>query len=97
VVSEVHVDATDGITLYPAASRVAIVLGWGSWSVKLERAGRALAHWQEAADRVARIDTRFRNQVVATLRPPPPAAAAPAATGRRSAAPAARRAGSLRT
>ncbi len=94
-VSEVHVDAADGVTLYPSLPRVAIVLGWGSWSVKLERAARVLTHAQQASDRVARIDTRFRNQVVTTLRARPVAAPAPTPARRRDAVPPPARGGGL--
>lgn len=77
--SEVHVDADEGITVFPTSPRVPLVLGWGSWSTKLERAGRALRGWQDSMDRLARLDLRFRNQVVATVRPAaaPPASPAP--------------------
>jgi cell division protein FtsQ len=75
--SEVHVDAQRGVTIFPAAPRVPVLLGWGSWSVKLDRARRALEAWQGTPERLARLDTRFRNQVVATVRPLP-APAAPA-------------------
>ena len=73
--SEVHLDDDRGVVLYPSAPRVPIVLGWGSWSEKLERAGRALHAWQGAAERLASLDVRFRNQVVLTLRPVPAPAA----------------------
>jgi cell division protein FtsQ len=73
--SEVHVDADDGIVVFPAAPRVPLVLGWGSWHTKLARAERALRGWQGTTDQLARLDLRFRNQVVATMRqvaaPPP--------------------------
>jgi cell division protein FtsQ len=69
--SEVHVDAQQGVTIFPAAPRVPVLLGWGSWSEKVDRARRALESWQGAPERLARLDTRFRNQVVATVRPLP--------------------------
>jgi len=78
-VSEVHLDAQRGLVLYPAAPRLPIVLGWGSWSEKLRRADRVVRAWEANADRLAGIDLRFRNQVVLTLRPVPPA---PARSGR---------------
>jgi cell division protein FtsQ len=82
-VSEVHVDAEDGITVFPAAPRVPLVLGWGSWPTKLDRAARALRGWADSMDRLARLDLRFRNQVVATLRPAPAPPAPPASRPRR--------------
>jgi cell division protein FtsQ len=75
--SEVHLEKERGVVVYPAAPRVPIVLGWGSWPAKLERAERALHVWRDAAERLASLDLRYRNQVVLTLRPtpaPPPAA-----------------------
>ena len=77
--SEVHLGDQRGVVVYPAAPRVPIVLGWGSWPAKLERAQRALTAWHGAAERLAALDVRFRNQVVVTLRqlPIPPAPAAP--------------------
>ena len=86
--SEVHVDERDGLTVFPTSPRVALVLGWGSWTTKLERAGRALRAWEGDAARLTRLDLRFRNQVVATTRPgaaapaPAPAAAKPRKRGR---------------
>ena len=82
--SEVHVDAEDGVTVFPVAPRVPLVLGWGSWPTKLDRAARALRGWQDSMDRLARLDLRFRNQVVATVRPaaaPPPPAPRPRKRG----------------
>lgn len=79
--SEVHVDPENGITVFPASPRVPLVLGWGSWHTKLERAERALRGWQGSTEQLARLDLRFRNQVVATLRQveaaPPPAPRVP--------------------
>jgi hypothetical protein len=77
--SEVHLDDGRGMVLYPAAPRVPIVLGWGSWAEKLERAGRVLHAWHGAAERLASVDVRFRNQVVLTLHPAPAPAAPPSA------------------
>jgi len=78
--SEVHVDPDDGLIVFPASPHVPLVLGWGSWHTKLERAERALRGWQGTTEQLARLDLRFRNQVVATLRPamaPPPAPRVP--------------------
>lgn len=83
--SEVHVDVAEGVTVFPTSPRVPLVLGWGSWPTKLDRAGRALRDWRDSTDRLARLDLRFHNQVVATLRhaaaPPAPAAARPRRSG----------------
>jgi cell division septal protein FtsQ len=85
--SEVHVGDQRGVVVYLADPRVPIVLGWGSWPAKLERAERTLLAWQGAAERLASLDVRFRNQVVLTLRthavpaPAPAPAPRPAARG----------------
>lgn len=81
--SEIHVDAAQGLTVFPGAPRVPIVLGWGSWGEKLGRAERALRQWQATPERLARLDLRFRNQVVATLRPAPAAPVPSANTTRK--------------
>lgn len=71
-VSEVHVDPVLGAVLYLAEPRVPIVLGWGSPGEKLARAARVLKEWEGATDRLAKVDTRFRNQVIVKLRPEEP-------------------------
>jgi len=80
--SEIHIDPASGVVVFPVTPRVPVLLGWGSWPAKLARARRALDAWHGAGERLARLDTRFHNQVVATLRPPPagPAGAAAADT-----------------
>lgn len=76
--SEIHLADRRGVIVYLAEPRVPIVLGWGSWPAKLDRAERALRAWEGAAERLASLDVRFRNQVVLILRPQPlPPAAAP--------------------
>ncbi len=81
--SEVHLESARGVVVYPAAPRVPIVLGWGSWPAKLQRAERALHVWSASAERLASLDVRFRNQVVATVRQlPAPPAPPPAHRGR---------------
>jgi len=84
--SEIHVDQATGVSVFLSSPHVPVLLGWGSWSAKLDRAARALAAWHGSTDRLARLDTRFHNQVVATLRAAPagPAAVtAPAPTSKR--------------
>jgi cell division protein FtsQ len=76
--SEVHLEDGRGVVVFPASPRLPIVLGWGSWPVKLERAGRALQAWHGAAEGLAGLDVRFRNQVVLTLRSAAAAATVPA-------------------
>jgi len=66
-VSEIHVDPQRGMVLYPRKPRVEVVLGWGSWREKLRRAQRTLRLWEGRTNRLARVDLRFRNQVVVEL------------------------------
>lgn len=66
--SEVHLDPQRGVVAYPVAQRVEVVLGWGSWRLKLQRAERTLEAWRGRGGQLARIDLRFRNQVVLRTR-----------------------------
>lgn len=68
-VSEVRLDPGRGVVLFPRAAKVPVVLGWGSWRVKLARTERVLAAWDAQPDRLGAIDVRFRNQVLVTTRP----------------------------
>lgn len=63
-VSEIHLDARLDVVLHPRSPRVPVVLGWGSWPEKIDRAERALAQWEGEVERLAAVDVRFRNQVV---------------------------------
>jgi cell division protein FtsQ len=81
--SEIHLDPERGVVVYPGAPAVPVVLGWGSWSEKLERAERTLELWEGSTDRLARIDVRFHNQVVVALRPTPETADRPRGGGPR--------------
>ncbi len=66
--SEVHVDREAGITLFPADVNVAVELGWGRWTEKLNRSARVFAAWQERLDRLAAIDVSLREMVIVRLR-----------------------------
>jgi cell division septal protein FtsQ len=68
--SELHLDPADGLVLFPEHPRVSIYLGWRAWESRIERAGRVLASWGDAAGKLARVDLRFRDQVVVRLREP---------------------------
>jgi cell division protein FtsQ len=68
-ISEIHVQAGIGAVVYPSEARVPVVLGWGGWLDKVDRAERLLDLWSAESDRVASIDARFRNQVVVRLLP----------------------------
>ena len=75
-----HLGDGRGVVVYPAAPRVPILLGWGSWPTKLDRAERTLRAWHGSPEHLGSLDVRFRNQVVVTLRqvPAPPAPPPPA-------------------
>lgn len=66
-VSEIHLDPDLGAVLYPIAPTVAVVLGWGSWAKKIDRASRALEQWEGREARLSTVDARFRDQVVVRL------------------------------
>lgn len=67
-VSEIHLDPTRGVVLYPREPAVPVVLGWRGWGARIDRAARVLDSWQGATDHLASVDARFRDQVVVTLR-----------------------------
>jgi cell division protein FtsQ len=67
-ISEVHLQPDVGAVLYPSEWRVPVVLGWGGWLDKVDRAERLF-------ERLASVDARFRNQVVVRLLPNEPVAA----------------------
>jgi len=68
MVSEVHVDRTRGITVFPLRPAAAVVLGWGSWREKLARSARVFAAWEGQVERLAAVDVSFRDMVVVKLR-----------------------------
>jgi len=72
-ISEINVDATRGVVLYPTQPRAAVILGWGSWHDKLERWGRVLRVEQRNLDTIQAIDLRYRNQIVVERQPSIPA------------------------
>jgi cell division protein FtsQ len=81
--SEVHVDREAGITLFPADVNVAVELGWGRWTEKLNRSARVFAAWQERLDRLAAIDVSLPEQVIVRLRQEDKKQERQAKTGRR--------------
>ncbi len=81
-ISEIHLDPVDGLILYPTTPRVPLFLGWRGWERRLQRANRALQSWQGAAERIARVDLRFRDQVVIELREQRPIRAGGAAVAK---------------
>jgi hypothetical protein len=74
-VSEVHVDRSQGVTVFPLRSAVAVVLGWGSWRQKLARSARVFAAWEGQVGRLMAVDVSFRDLVVVRLHEEPHPAA----------------------
>ncbi|MEK6601353.1 MAG: FtsQ-type POTRA domain-containing protein [Candidatus Binatota bacterium] len=67
-ISEIHFPAQGGVVLYPMAYPVALRMGWGDWQEKLKRLESVLEHWKGREARLASVDLRFRDQVVARLK-----------------------------
>jgi cell division protein FtsQ len=67
-VSEIHVERRRGVTVFPVHLAVPIVLGWGDWGEKLERAARALAAWEGRETELLQVDASFRDLIIVRLR-----------------------------
>ncbi|MBI4524076.1 MAG: FtsQ-type POTRA domain-containing protein [Deltaproteobacteria bacterium] len=67
-VSEISFYPHDGLVVYPMRYPVALSIGWGDWTAKLEKLQRVLALWNGHEHRLAALDLNFRNQVVAKLK-----------------------------
>jgi cell division protein FtsQ len=80
-ISEVHLQPDVGAVLYPSQWRVPVVLGWGGWVDKVDRAERLFEQWSGETERLASVDARFRNQVVVRLLPNDAAVAKPRSRG----------------
>lgn len=83
-VSEINLHPDLGPILYPPSPAVPIVLGWGSWVEKLQRANRVLRPWEGREADLLSVDVRFRDQVVVRLREPDAAGGTGAARADRS-------------
>lgn len=66
--SEIHFTPSDGLVVYTTAYPVALHMGWGNWSEKLNRMERLLSLWKGNEERLASLNMSFRDQVVARLR-----------------------------
>ena len=66
--SEIHFAKPDKLVVYTTAYPIALHMGWGNWSEKLDRMERLLALWKGNEERLASLDMSFRDQVVARLR-----------------------------
>jgi len=66
--SEIHFNSGGGIVIYPMAYSIALHFGWGDWDEKIKRLQRILEVWNGRENRLATLDLRFRDQVVAQLK-----------------------------
>lgn len=66
--SEIHFNSDGGIVLYPMSYSIALHFGWGDWEDKVKRLRRILEVWNGRENRLAALDLRFRDQVVARMR-----------------------------
>jgi len=67
-ISEIHFSSGGDIILYPMGRSIALQFGWGDWEGKVKRLQRILEIWKGRENRLAALDLRFRDQVVARLR-----------------------------
>lgn len=67
-ISEVHVDAEQGITVFPVDLRVALVLGWEDWQQKLDNAERVLATWKGREGKLGVIDLTLPGSVIVRIK-----------------------------
>ena len=66
--SEIHFAKPDKLVVYTTAYPIALHMGWGNWSEKLDRMERLLTLWKGNEERLTSLDMSFRDQVVARLR-----------------------------
>lgn len=66
--SEIRFLPRDGIVAYPVGYRLALTMGSGNWEDKVKRLRRVMALWKGNEERLAALDVRFRDQVVARMR-----------------------------
>jgi hypothetical protein len=66
--SEIHFAKPDKLVVYTTAYPIALHMGWGNWSEKLDRMERLLTLWKGNEERLGSLDMSFRDQVVARLR-----------------------------
>ncbi|MFN8544760.1 MAG: FtsQ-type POTRA domain-containing protein [Candidatus Binatia bacterium] len=69
-VSEVHVEAANGLTLLPVRPRVPIRIGWGRFDEKLAHVGRVLALWAGREGEMLQVNSQFEDQVIVRTRAP---------------------------
>jgi len=66
--SEIRLLPREGIVAYPVGYRLALTMGSGDWEDKVKRLRRVIALWKGNEERLAALDLRFRDQVVARAR-----------------------------
>lgn len=67
-ISEVHVDAQHGVTIYPVDLKVALLLGWDDWPEKLDHAERVLDTWRGRESKLSAIDLTLPGSVIVRLK-----------------------------
>lgn len=70
-ISEVHVDAEGGATLFPVSTRATVKLGWGGWYAKLARGERVMLARRGETASIASIDLTHGTAVVVRTQQPP--------------------------
>jgi cell division protein FtsQ len=66
--SEIRFLPREGIVAYPVGYRIALTMGSGDWEDKIKRLRKVIALWKGSEERLAVLDVRFRDQVVARMR-----------------------------
>ncbi|HEX2385686.1 MAG TPA: FtsQ-type POTRA domain-containing protein, partial [Candidatus Binatia bacterium] len=66
--SEIRFLPRDGVVAYPVGYRLALTMGAGNWEDKIKRLRRVMTLWKGNEERLAALDVRFRDQVVARMR-----------------------------
>src|SRR6185369_15275853 len=67
-VSEVHIERSEGITVFPVEPKVALEFGWGRFPEKLARLGEVLGGYAGRESQLREIDLTSDSQVVVRLR-----------------------------
>ncbi len=80
MISEVHVDRRQGVTLLPVRPAVPIELGSGDFAAKLGRLGEVLRLWAGHEAEIASVQCIFDDEVIVRTRPPAPVPKARRAT-----------------
>lgn len=71
VVSELHVDRTQGIVLMPVRPALPIEIGWGDYDEKLARVAEVLPYWVGREGELRSVSCAFDDTVVVRMRAAP--------------------------